>query len=257
MAKRCPSCQAKVPDDARDCPYCPMSFRQEDEEGHSKHRRHHVSAPMKGVVIAALIGGLGFLAWSSLTFFMEHADSPESGFSMKNLSEGPRAASPAQPAPGQTQSYHIQRDGDRAPEPESEGPSDSASGLGLERKEEPWRLRGTVYDLVTLEPLRGVSMTFLDSQSDTRLKTVTDRQGRYRVTLPPLHMRGYSVKISRDGYASDYLNPGAQNVRGLPHEDRTRLSRELAQSVNGPYDVEAVGGEPLTTDFYLAPLANY
>lgn len=117
-----------------------------------------------------------------------------------------------------------------------------------------WRLRGGVYDLVTLKPVPRCAMTFADEGSTARLRSSTDSQGRYRVTVPALKNRGYAVALQCQGYASSYLNPGAEGVRAMSEEDRRSLASDLAKALDPPYTLQAYASKPLITDFFVAPL---
>jgi YD repeat-containing protein len=87
------------------------------------------------------------------------------------------------------------------------------------------------------------------------LITVTDPGGRYRAILPPLSDRGYLVKVSMSGYAPTYLDPGTEGVREKPEEERRILCRDLGTAVLQPASLQPHDGDPLVTDFYLAPLS--
>jgi hypothetical protein len=116
-----------------------------------------------------------------------------------------------------------------------------------------WKLRGRVYDLLTLKPLAGVSMIFTDNQTNSRAQAMTDARGLYRIILPPLQDRGYLVTMTKTGYVKSYLNPGAEGVSKMPLERRQELVRELAALILEPSSLEPGTEESLVTDFHLAP----
>ncbi len=115
-----------------------------------------------------------------------------------------------------------------------------------------WRFQGRVFDLVTLKPLSRCEVDFEDPASGKRFETSTDGDGVYRARIPALPRGGYAVKVRLGGYAPSYLNPETENVAGMSEEERRTLARDLLHSLDGPYTVQAAGGEPVDTDFYLA-----
>lgn len=117
-----------------------------------------------------------------------------------------------------------------------------------------WRLRGVVYDLVSLKPISGCELTFTDSATRSREKCVTDSKGRYKITLAPLSGRGYQVTLVKSGYASNYLNPSTEDVAQMPAPSRVELSRDLAETTAEPAMLQPYDGKPFVTDFHLAPL---
>lgn len=142
----------------------------------------------------------------------------------------------------------------------TDGSSLSAVSVGVveapPRRKPPaeWRLRGRVYDLITLQPLEGCSLIFIDASENRRIETRTAADGRYRVVVPPLLDRGYMVSIFKRGYAPSYLNPGAEGVGGMSPSARANLAGDLAATLApDPHSVQAHDERPLVTDFYLAP----
>jgi len=118
-----------------------------------------------------------------------------------------------------------------------------------------WKLRGYVYDLLTLKPVPRCRLVLSDLKTSARFETATDAGGRYRAILSPLPGRGYMVNIPQPGYASSYLDPGAEGVRDKPESERQELCRDLAATVLQPASLQPHGSDPLVTDFYIAPRA--
>ena len=116
-----------------------------------------------------------------------------------------------------------------------------------------WKLRGFVYDLVTLQPVPHCKIILSDLETNSHLETATDAGGRYRAILPPLRDRGYLVAISASGYAPAYLNPGAEGVPKKPVGERQNLCKELGTAVVQPASLQPHAADPLVTDFYIAP----
>ncbi len=117
-----------------------------------------------------------------------------------------------------------------------------------------WRLRGTVYDLVSLRPLPYCTILLVDQQLNRRIETRTDSSGVYRTVVPSLPDRGYTVQMRMDGYSSTYLDPGTGGVRRMSVDKRRALAHDLGATFTSvPASLQAPDARPLITDFYLAP----
>jgi hypothetical protein len=116
-----------------------------------------------------------------------------------------------------------------------------------------WKLRGTVFDLVTLKPVAKATLVFSDPELNRRFELVTDGQGRYRTIVPSLPNRGYAVAVQHSDYAQSYLNPDTKGVRSKSEQKRRELAQSLEHAVE-TYSVQGHGKKPVETDFYLAPL---
>lgn len=260
--KKCPACKGMVPDDAHACPFCPYSFPDEEEAGIEQLRQQQSWSPLPiilGVAAAAVVGALYFTMGKGGENLpgemsnMERAALQAKGKPVPELMEklktgkgtvAPVAAhkseeveEPAQDGAEASQTVFISHSG-----------SDKAPPVVKE-----WKMRGMVYDLTTLNPVPKCKMVFSDEQANARFETMADASGRYRMILPPLDGRGYSVSMHQPGYSASYLNPGTENVRSLSQSERAQMSRDLSGSVMTPYTVEPNSADPLITDFYLAP----
>jgi len=253
MPKRCPGCGNEVPADAEVCPFCPMSFRNEDFSPSGRKRRSHSS-----LGVFALLGlglAFGFGAWQVLDWLLRTADG-------RNERPGPAAPSPSAEIPDSSSRESPVPEGptDSAPSfiqisPESEGRRGAAATQpALQRPKRPvsdWRLRGTVYDLASLAPLPRCRLIFSDALSGTRYETMTDAHGRYRIFLTPLEGRGYNLRIERQGYAAAFLENGDDIERkGAP--ERRSLAEALAKSLKPSPPLRPDGDKPLVTNLYLA-----
>jgi hypothetical protein len=116
-----------------------------------------------------------------------------------------------------------------------------------------WKMRGTIYDLITLKPVPGVHMIFTDNETNSKAQIKTDELGRYRAILPALTGRGYLVTLSKTGYQKSYLDPGTEGVSDMPLERRKEIVSELASLIAEPAALQPNSGDPLLTDFHMAP----
>lgn len=220
---RCPGCGAKLQPDWENCPSCPLSFRDAPPE---KGAFQNDAFRDFGLPIL-LFGGLAFVIWTMSQFLWRTA---EKGAGPLEVQTPPPPVSA--PAPGIV----------------------SVMGAPAKRKSaDEWKLRGVIYDLVTLAPVPGVHIIFTDNATNSRAQIVSDAKGRYRVVLPPLAGRGYLVSLSKPGYHKTYLNPGTEGVSDMPLERRQELARELSALIGDPASLQPNSDTPLTTDFHMAP----
>lgn len=287
----CPGCGTKLEPAAEICPNCPMSFSGEDES--EPNPLKHESRLRAFVMPLAFFGMLGFGVWKiglALMGLAQDATLDETG----SLSTGGGPASTAAvaktlnatsfddlkgagPAPGGTVDLVAQLDGraqpggssapdservavmasDAAPDPgEGQGTISvtKAAGGATARAVREWRLRGAVYDLLTLKPVVGAKLILTDNETNARAETVTNAKGQYRTVLPPLTGHGYLVAISKPGYAASYAGPESAGVSDLDPGSRKEMARQLSRSVEAPTSLEPGSDEPLVTNFFLAPL---
>lgn len=116
-----------------------------------------------------------------------------------------------------------------------------------------WKMRGVIYDLVTLKPVPGVDMIFTDNETNARVPIRTDSLGRYRAILPALAGRGYLVTLSKPDYEKSYLDAGVKGVGKMSLARRKKLTQELSSLIAEPASLEPRSEAPLVTDFHLAP----
>lgn len=274
----CPGCGTKLEPEAETCPNCPMSFTGTADEGPNPLR--HESRARAFVLPAAFFGLLGFGVWKLGTGLLGvgmDASQLESGSLStggapataeqvaKTLagslpSSGAASAAPSTSAPAPAPSS------DRVTVMPADGPGDAGEGQGTisvvkdsgpsaVKAAREWRLRGAVYDLVTLKPVGGAKIVFTDNETNARAETVTSANGRYKTVLPPLVGHGYLVAITKPGYAASYAGPESAGVADLDAGSRKELARQLGRSVEAPASLEPGSDAPYVTDFFLAPLA--
>ena len=242
--RKCPACGGHVMPGVEDCPNCPASFRAEGAGVSEYHqRRGRGNGPLVLVCVTVL---LGFGAWRLLSKVVElgRRESEVMGVPSREM---PPPAAPEHRPPAQT----LARE---------ESPLIEITRLSMRkhgsrpRREIEWRLRGAVYDLVTLKPVSGINMVLKDIEFRRRIETLSDEAGHYRISVPPLPGRGYAVLFEHPGYAATaYLDPGAEAMLTKPENERRQLARELARSVMAPQTLQALDETPLITNFYLAP----
>jgi len=275
MSKRCPTCRTVVDDDARFCPNCPYTFPDEDEPQHAPVGTvptQWTPAPLVGALLAVcvLFGGWFFFFSSA----QKANDANEVGMGRPGHGQTAPSTHTASGAALAGQAHTDLSRGDMGerlrgvsnpslpgpsaqPDEEKEPPVVSISVEPPQKAARPvkeWRLRGYVYDLMTFKPVAHCRMVLSDVNTNARFETSTGADGRYRAILPPLPDRGYLVSVSQAGYAPNYLNPGTEGVREKPLEERQALCRDLATVVVQPASLEPHGGDPLVTDFFIAPL---
>lgn len=273
----CPGCGTKLEPEAEICPNCPMSFTGEEQ---AENNPLKAESRLRALALpAAFFGLLGWGVWRLGTGLLG-AGMDASQLETGSLSTGGGRATKEQLAKNLEDS--AKAFGVEVAAPSGAGgrpaagegrvavmPSDSAfepgegqgtlsiqkePGAAAERAAREWRLRGHVYDLVTLKPLRGAKLVLTDYQTNARAETVTGADGRYKTVLPPLIGHGYVVGIHKPGYAQSYAGPESAGVADLDVGSRKELARQLARSVEAPVSLEPGGEEPLITDFFLAPL---
>lgn len=265
---KCPGCGTKLEPDMLACPNCPMSF-PEDEGDSGAVNPLKQSKYYQFVFPVLFFGAIGAIVWYLGSGLLHLGEANNQIETPNFLRSNPAAPSPSSPSAGE-------------PRPEAPGSGDAKdsndggtvsivradddSGRGPAREEAPqrpaapaervteWKLRGTVYDLTTLKPLAGVSLTFADETTNRTVRTRSDSAGRYRVIVPPLDGRGYVVAVDKRGYAPNYLDPGTGGVREKDASERRSLARDLASTLAAsPATVQSESAKPLVTDFYLAP----
>jgi hypothetical protein len=260
MAKRCPSCRTEVEDDARVCPNCPWTFPDEELDNPPPSAVATGWSPLPLVitgVVAVLIG----LGWFFVAKIYKEETSPEPA-ARPPVAEAPAPPAPEPAAPALAAPVSSKSGKTPAPAPapavkeDQEEEAVTVVKAPPPKREKPvkeWKLRGFVYDLVTLQPVPHCKITLSDVDTNAHFETATDATGRYRAILPPLADRGYLIDIAASGYVTAYLDPGTEGVRSKPAGERQGLCKELGTAVLQPASLQPRGAEPLVTDFFIAP----
>lgn len=274
---KCPGCGTKLEHDAESCPNCPWSYKEEQPQQSALKS----DGFRNGVMPVVFFVGLGLFIWKMGNFFFSAVEENNRQTASETRKEqkvalaahGIGSVSPEDAAhaimsgtPEDVARVTKGAGGGERPAPTAgeAAEADSETGSGsvsvtpvapsaVPKAAREWKLRGVVYDLVTLAPVPGATMTFTDNQTNARAQTVTDSKGRYRVILPPLEGRGYLVGIAKPGYEKTYLNPGTEGVSSMDLARREELARELASTLADPASLEPPSEEPFPTNFHLAP----
>ncbi|PIR19716.1 MAG: hypothetical protein COV48_00445 [Elusimicrobia bacterium CG11_big_fil_rev_8_21_14_0_20_64_6] len=252
---QCPLCNTRLEPDWESCPNCPMSFTERSPD---KTTLQSDGFRSFGVPIL-IFGGLAYGLWTASQYLWRSAQ--EGAKTVHVIKKPAQEVSSPVPGPEFLPEGAEENKGQgaagtepgsrpsRAPGTISVMPVDRTGG----KSDGEWKMRGVIYDLITLEPVPGVHMIFLDNLTNSRAQIVTDAQGRYRAVLPSLPGRGYFISLSKTGYEKSYLNPGTEGVSEMPLEQRKELAHDLATLIAEPAALQPNGDTPLVTDFHMAP----
>lgn len=266
---QCPLCGTKLQPDWESCPSCPMSFLDAPPE---KTALQNDNFRNFGIPIL-FFGGLAYGIWAFSQYMWRTA---EQGTKAVSGALSPTANSPTIIKGGGVvpsdsagiqalvDELRVERNhpGNADPVPdaaktaEEEGPG--IVSIMAEKGDRPkavfeWKMRGVVYDLLTLQPVPGVHLIFTDNMTNSRAQIMTDPQGRYRAILPALAGRGYLVSLSKTGYLKSYLDPGTEGVADMTIERRAEIAKELSSMIAEPASLQPNSDTPLVTDFHIAP----
>ncbi|MFH1725816.1 MAG: carboxypeptidase regulatory-like domain-containing protein [Elusimicrobiota bacterium] len=130
---------------------------------------------------------------------------------------------------------------------------DPSSG-GLEAEDDEWRIRGTVFDLLTLAPVSGADVVFTDLKSGEPFRTETGPNGGYRAHLP-VRDHGFDLKIRHPGYEPKYIEDSDPSYRKLSQDRRMDLARQAARTLQHKEFVSGDRDTLLNRDYALVPLS--
>ena len=188
---KCPGCGTKLQPDWESCPNCPMSFLDAPPE---KGALQNDTFRSVGMPILFFVG-FAFFIWSLGQYLWRTAEE-----GIKTVPGGfkPTVAGTSSQGGGFVPQAPV-----RDVPPEAEAPTEPAEAVGpgtisILPSEAPkakivreWKMRGTVYDLITLQPVPSAQLTFTDNDTNARALIQADSLGRYRAILPSLDGRGY------------------------------------------------------------------
>lgn len=246
---KCPGCGSKLQPDWENCPNCPLSFADETSHQNVPHGDGFRNLVMPGAFFLVLA-----LGWTLGSYLWDQALADSQSVTMdKDDGLRPLAKSATTRNVSVPEAAAPHGSVGRNEEDLSEITIASDSSTSRDKPVVEWKLRGTVYDLLTLQPVPGCAMIFTDNLANFRAQSVTNARGLYRIILPPLKRRGYLVSIAKPGYAKAYLNPGTEGVALMDLARREELARELSVTIAEPASLQPYGETPLVTDFHLAP----
>jgi len=240
-------CGTALQPEMEGCPNCPMSFQDAPPE---KGAFQNDTFRNFGIPFM-IFGGLAWALWWFSTYMWRTAEEGTQTVTT-SLSNAPATGSPAtMPTPtGRV----VPLPADEEPPAEAEAPVLSITPERPARvKSVEWKMRGVIYDLITLKPVPGVSMIFTDNVTNSKAQIKTDAEGRYRVMLPSLAGRGYLVALSKPEYEKAYLDPGTEGVQEMSLDRRMEIVKELSSLIAAPASLQPNGDTPLITDFHMAP----
>ena len=260
MAKRCPSCRNEVADDARVCPNCPWSFPDEEADNLPSSALAQGWSPLPLAITVLVAAVIGFGWYFVGKVYNEETSSASMAHPPVAVTAAPAAPEQMPPKSAAPVSFKPGQEVAPAPDVKEE---DEVVFMSVVRESPPkrakpvkeWKLRGYVYDLITLQPVPHCKITLSDLDTNAHFETATDSGGRYRAILPSLPNRGYLFDIAASGYVTAYLNPGAEGVREKPAGERQELCKELGTAVLQPSRIQPHGGDPLVTNFFIAPIS--
>jgi hypothetical protein len=85
---------------------------------------------------------------------------------------------------------------------------------------EEWWFYGKVYDLLTLQRIAGVEMTFIGEDD---FNVTTNAKGEFKIRLPIPDGGGYDLLIDREGYTEGYLLDRKPSYQSLSSSKRNHL----------------------------------
>ncbi|MFA5139455.1 MAG: hypothetical protein WC728_09510 [Elusimicrobiota bacterium] len=168
----------------------------------------------------------------------------------KTETETPPVPPPPMPTPANPATDAVPRQG--SPVPETEPPP--AAPKPPVQTPEPvvvaWRFEGQVYDMVTLRPIKGAQLVFMGGDQDYNFST--DKQGLYKVKVPPLEGASYQVLVDHAEYLEGYFDEADPPYHQRPRA--ARIGMRNAKPRNKPWE----GGAAITQrDLVLFPEVSY
>ncbi|MFH1724135.1 MAG: carboxypeptidase-like regulatory domain-containing protein [Elusimicrobiota bacterium] len=201
---------------------------------------------MKSILTLLVAAAIGFGGYHlglfdnllSLAGITSAAPQPEA----QTARPGPDAPRPAPPSPAALPTSSPASAGGPIEEEPHQGPAGSAlvdprmaallqdqtAAIQVEQPPPPepegdWVFLGTVYDMITLKPIRDAQMLFLSGSAQTDYDTTTDAKGRYRIRLPASTRDDYRLIIDHPDYLADYFDEKSPSYRTVSLAVRQQL----------------------------------
>ncbi|MFA6028230.1 MAG: carboxypeptidase-like regulatory domain-containing protein [Elusimicrobiota bacterium] len=215
MPVLCPACKSELDPQATRCEVC-MRERTRQEMIAGLRVSDKPKTNWKFLLWLAVAAAIAPFAFKSFRFV-------ESPFAARPA-KAPERAAASVPAPAAPPS--VPEDARSLPGPERTTPLSSLPGDG-EKTRPPlparWTIHGEAYDLLTLAPVAGLTLSLENPETGKVFTTRTDARGVYSLTVPGLADAGYRVSVSGTRYRNGYLEDA-----GLSYKDRSRAHREEA-----------------------------
>jgi len=116
-----------------------------------------------------------------------------------------------------------------------------------------WVFEGVVYDLLSTRGAYGVRLVFVDADDNEVAAVDTAEDGRYRASMKPGPVKGYTLRIQHDDYSGKHIDEldSTSSVRKADLEQRKFLMQAGARSL--PWIGQT--GKPVRRDMALVPKA--
>lgn len=99
-----------------------------------------------------------------------------------------------------------------------------------ERRAKFWAVSGKVYDLISLKPIAGARITFMDVATRRVFSAESQATGNYSVDLPKTAASGYAVTVKHRKYGTVYTEEGYTPYYSQSLE-RRREARDMLRSM--------------------------
>lgn len=171
----------------------------------------------------------------------------------------PKPPPPTKPAKRHKRVEVPPEDAEPSPEDVPDTMSTAVEPPQLRRSGPPpaneWRIRGTLFDLISAEPVAGADVVFMDGSTGRQFSTGSDNKGNFRATLP-VNENGYDLSIRHAKYEQKYFEDGSPSYRKQGPEKRQRAAADLLKVLQHKDFLSAEAGGVLERDFVLIPLSR-
>lgn len=267
MPLLCPGCRSELTPEANMCGVC---LRQRDRNeifrGIRQLQEEQKSARRRPFIAAGMLLGVVVLAGAAYRF----------GPQLQALLNPPRStAPPASPAPQEPAVAAA------TPAPAAQEPAPLPPGAAPLKDELPpelarmyarkkagakdpaaeeaehWLVKGQVYDLLSLKPVRSARLVFTKKSTGQAFTVKAGADGRYSVQLPPGGEGGYELEASHPLYRPSYLEETEPPYKRQSEARRVEAARLIINSevLHVPLQMPE-GASELVYDVVLSPLPD-
>lgn len=253
--KVCYFCKSEIPEDAKECPYCPTTFDQPEEQEDSGLNKRDILINIG--FLLALVAVAGMTAYSirsrrlgeerDKARLIELAEAEARRVVARIAAEEALPEMPASPVKDHrlegAQTIYMDQRLDKAIREASKKPQYA-----------DWTLEGHLYDLVTLKPLAGATIQFVDVDQGKEFESGTQKDGFYRSLVPHKQVRGYVMIVNDERYHRAYHSSLFKpDPKSMSPAARRTFAVTLMKGVHVPANVIAEGSRLIKTDYYLIP----